>query len=58
MMLSEEIPLKNDNLVIYREFLKKKVERGIIRIFGPLIEKGIDKFVDFIANLLNWEKEE
>ena len=57
-MSSEEIPLKNDNLVTYREFLKKRVEHGIIKIFGPLIEKGIDKFVDFIANLLNWEKEE
>lgn len=57
IMPNEEIPLKNDNLVTYREFLKKRVERGIIKIFGSLIEEGIDKFVSFIVNLLNWEKE-
>ena len=57
MTISEKIPLKNDNLITYREFLKKRVERGIIKIFGSLIEEGIDKFIDFISNLLNWEKE-
>jgi len=42
------------SLIVYRDFLKKRVERLIIKKFGLFIEKGIDRFINFIADLLNW----
>lgn len=42
--------MEDNNVISYREFLKKRTER--------ILEEAIDEFIDFIADLLNWEKEE
>jgi hypothetical protein len=41
-MSSEEIPLENDNLITYREFLKKRVEHvGLLKYLGLYLRKEL-----------------